>query len=137
MKTSPSIIFQSAKLGDQKLIVEELGWAQLRLNEGNEPGRVYGVSGGVLTALAFSLSLAARCNPQDWGKAANIIQIFINFLRKAPSGKIRSMNRNPRWGIYNLNPLRGWMEQTLSKIGFSRNTLISEASRPLIYLRDR
>jgi predicted acylesterase/phospholipase RssA len=126
MKTSPSIIFQSAKLGDLELIVEELGWAQILLNEGKNPDRVYGISGGVLTALAYSLSLASRRDLQDWGKAANIISIFVDFLRKAPSGKIRSVNRNPQWGFYNLNPLRRWIELNLSKIGFSRNTLISE-----------
>ncbi len=126
MKTSPSIIFQSAKLGDLELIVEELGWAQILLNEGKNPNRVYGISGGVLTALAYSLSLASRRDMQDLGKAANIISIFVDFLRKAPSGKIRSVNRNPQWGFYNLNPLRRWIELNLSKIGFSRNTLISE-----------
>lgn len=126
MKTLPSIIFQSAKLGDLELIVEELGWAQLLLNEGKNPDRVYGISGGVLAALAYSLSLASRRDPQNWGRAANIVSNFVDFLRKAPSGKIRSVNRNPRWGFYNLTPLRRWLELNLSKIGFSRNTLISE-----------
>jgi predicted acylesterase/phospholipase RssA len=126
MKNSPSIIFQSAKLGDLELIIEELGWAQILLNEGKNPDRVYGISGGVLTALAYSLSLASRRDPQDWGKAANIISIFVDFLRKASTGKIRSVNRNPQWGFYNLDPLRRWLKLNLSKIGFSRNPLISE-----------
>ena len=125
MKTSPCIIFQSAKLGDLELIAEELGWAQLLLDKGEDPARVYGISGGVLTALAYSLCLTARHDSQNWGRAADILSVFSDFLRKAPSSKIRSLNRDPRWGIYNLNPLRRWIERQLAQICFPKDTLIS------------
>ena len=133
MKTAPSIIFQSAKLGDRQLIVEELSWAQSLLDKGELPSRVYGVSGGVLAALAFSLSLAARIDPQNWGKAGNILTDFSNFLSTAPSRKIHSVNRDPRWGIYNLNPLRRWFERCLAQISHPKGTLIS-ALPVLLYI---
>jgi predicted acylesterase/phospholipase RssA len=124
-KASPSIIFQSAKLGNMELIAKELDWAQSLLDKEETPSRVYGVSGGALPALAFSLSLAARYDPKNWGKAADIIPTFSAFLRKAPSAKIRSLNHDPRWGIYNLNPLRRWIEMRLNEVGHSKDTLIS------------
>jgi len=125
IKASPSIIFQSAKLGDVELIAKELDWAQSLLDKGETPSRIYGISGGALAALAYSLSLAARVDPQDWGKAADIIPIFATFLRKASSSKLRSLNRDPRWGIYNLNPLRRWLEKRLLQAGHSKQTLLS------------
>jgi len=64
----PTIIFQSAKLGNLDKIVKELDWAESLLNDGIEPGRIFGVSGGNLTALAFGLALAARKSPDTWGK---------------------------------------------------------------------
>jgi hypothetical protein len=126
MNSSPSIIFQSAKLGDVELIANELDWAQSLLDKGGTPSRIYGVSGGVLPALAYALSLAGKCDPQNWGKAAAIIPIFSTFLRKAPSRKIRSLNRDPRWGIYNLDPLRRWIQLRLLQVGHTKDTLLSE-----------
>ena len=87
VKTSPSVIFQSAKLGDLPLIIEELDWARFLLDTGELPSRVYGVSGGILSALAYSLSLAARQDPEKWGKAANILPVFQISLRKQPPAK--------------------------------------------------
>jgi hypothetical protein len=126
IKTSPSVIFQSAKLGDLEKIEEEMRWAQFLLDRGETPGRVYGISGGVLTALAFSLSLAARQDPQKWGKADGLLSVFSNFLRTARSHKIRSLNLDPRWGVHNLHPLRRWLELQLSLIGLSKDALISQ-----------
>jgi hypothetical protein len=105
IEDSPSIIFQSAKLGDLQLIAEELGWAQSLLDDGKAPSKVYGISGGALAALTYSLSPAARYDQQNWGKAVDLISVFSSFLGTASSGKIRSLNRDPPWGIYNLNPL--------------------------------
>ncbi len=124
-KASPSIIFQSAKLGDVELITKELDWAQSLLDKEETPSRVYGISGGALPALAYSLSLAGKYDPQKWGKATDVIQVFSAFLHQASSSKIRSLNRYPRWGIYNLNPLRRWIELRLNEVGQSKDTLIS------------
>ena len=106
---SPTIIFQSGKLGDLACLVKELDWAERLLGEGVEPGRVFGVSGGNLVALAFALELAARKNPRTWGKAAGAVAEFRGFLRKARSGNIRSLKLNPWYGFYTLSPLRRWV----------------------------
>ncbi len=68
-QASPSIIFQSAKLGDVELITKELDWAQSLLDKGETPSRVYGISGGALPALAYALSLSARYDQAKLGKS--------------------------------------------------------------------
>lgn len=109
----PTIIFQSAKLGDPRHILKELDWAESLLNCGTEPGRVFGVSGGNLTALAFGLVLAARRDPRTWGKASTAIADFRAFLTHARSRDIRSPRLNPKYGFYSLNPLRKWVANYL------------------------
>lgn len=109
----PTIIFQSAKLGDPQHIIKELDWAESLLNDGIEPGRVFGVSGGNLPALAFGLALAARRDPQIWERTANAISDFRAFLHGASSRHIRSLKPNPKYGFYTLQPLRRWIVRYL------------------------
>jgi hypothetical protein len=106
---SPTIIFQSGKLGDRARLLRELDWADRLLGERVEPGRIFGVSGGNLAALAFCLALAARKSPQVWGKAHNAIAEFRDFLRRSLSWNIRSLKLNPWYGFYTLTPLRRWV----------------------------
>jgi predicted acylesterase/phospholipase RssA len=113
MTYAPSVIFQSAKLGDLSFIVRELDRAGALLEEGTPIGRIYGVSGGALTATAFALALAARKDPQRWGKASAAISDLRKFLAGSHSGQIRSLNLNPWYGRSNLNPLRKWLEKRL------------------------
>lgn len=113
MAIEPSIIFQSAKLGDLPFIVRELDRAQALLDENKPIGRVYGVSGGALVAMAFALALAAKKDPQKWGKASTAMKDFRSFLSKARGWQIRSLNLNPMYGRSNLDPLRRWLEKKL------------------------
>jgi predicted acylesterase/phospholipase RssA len=113
MTNPPSIIFQSAKLGDLPFIVKELERAEALLKAGTPVGRVYGVSGGALTATAFALALAAKKDPQLWGKAAEAVSDFRKFLAASHGWQIRSFNLNPWYGRSNLNPLRKWLEKKL------------------------
>ncbi len=123
MAVAPSIIFQASKLGDLPYIIRELDRAEKLLNEDTPVGRIYGVSGGALTATAFALALAAKRDAQKWGKAASAVKDFRDFLSKARSGRIRSFNLNPWYGRSNLNPLRKWLENRLnSYIGASKGT---------------
>jgi len=114
MPVATSVIFQASKLGDLPCIVRELDRAE-KLLEKNEPvGRIYGVSGGALTATAFALAMAAKKDAQKWGKASTAIGDFRNFLSKARGGQIRSFNTNPWYGRSNLNPLRKWLGNRLN-----------------------
>ena len=113
MAAEPSIIFQSAKLGDLPFIVRELDRAQALLSENKPVGRVYGVSGGALVAMAFGLALAAKKDPQRWGKASTAVKDFRDFFSRARGCQIRSLNLNPWYGRSNLNPLRKWLEKRL------------------------
>lgn len=110
---SPTVIFQSGKLGDIPWILKEMDWAERLLKERIEPGRIFGISGGNLAALAFSLALAARKDPQTWGKAENAIAEFRDFLRRARSWNIRSLKLNPWYGFFTLSPLRRWVSGRL------------------------
>ena len=113
MAAEPSIIFQSAKLGDLPFIVRELDRAQALLDENKPVGRIYGVSGGALVAMAFGLALAAKKDPQKWGKASTAIKDFRDFFSRARGWQIRSLNLNPMYGRSNLIPLRKWLEKRL------------------------
>ncbi len=113
MVSDTSVIFQSAKLGDLPFIVRELDRAQALLDENKPIGRVYGVSGGALVAMAFALALAAKKDPQKWGRAATAVKDLRNFLSKARGWQIRSLNLNPMYGRSNLDPLRKWLEKRL------------------------
>ena len=114
MSSVPSIIFQAAKLGDLPFIVKELDRAEALLKDGITAGRIYGVSGGALTATAYALALAAQKDPARWAKASTAISDFRSFLSKARNGQIRSLNLNPWYGRSNLNPLRKWLEKKLT-----------------------
>jgi predicted acylesterase/phospholipase RssA len=128
---SPSILFQSAKLGDIPHIIKELNWAESLLNDGFEPGRVFGVSGGNLTALSFGLALAARRSPQTWGKTVYAIADFRAFLNKAQSRDIRSVKLNPKYGFYTLRPLRKWVSKYLRAFTGRDDWNISDLGIPL------
>ena len=113
MASAPSIIFQSAKLGDLPFIVSELDRAQALLDENKPAGRIYGVSGGALVAMAFGLALAAKKDPQKWGKASTAVKDLRDFLSGARGWQIRTLNLNPMYGRSNLDPLRRWLEKKL------------------------
>ena len=114
MARAPSIIFQASKLGDLPFIVKELDRAEALPKGGIAVGRIFGVSGGALTATAYALALAAQKDPARWGKASTAISDFRTYLSKARSGQIRSFNLNPWYGRSNLNPLRKWLEKKLT-----------------------
>jgi hypothetical protein len=108
-----TVIFQSAKLGDIPQILSEFDWAADLLHQEPPIGRVYGVSAGALTALAFALSLSAQSNPHAWGNARSALSDFSGFLQKARSRDLRRFNPNPWYGPYNLHPLRRWVASRL------------------------
>jgi len=113
MISAASVIFQSAKLGDLSLIVKELDRAEALLKEERQIGRIYGISGGSLVALAFALALGAKLYPERLGKASTAINDFRKFLAGAHSVNIRCPNLNPLYGRSNLNPLRKWITARL------------------------
>jgi hypothetical protein len=130
--TPPStIIFQSAKLGDIAWILKELDWAESLLNGESNAGRIFGVSGGNLTALAFGLALAARQSPQIWGRAYNAIADFRAFLGSARSRDIRSLKLNPKYGFYTLKPLRGRVANLLRAYSGRDEWNVSDLGIPL------
>jgi hypothetical protein len=104
-----TIIFQSGKFGDLPWILKELDWAESLLGEGVGTGRIFGVSGGNLSALAFGLALAARKDPQTWGKARDAVAEFRAFLSRACGHDLRALKLNPLYGFYTLKPLRRWV----------------------------
>ncbi len=131
MGENPSIIFQSAKLGDIPEILAELRWA-VRLLAGSTPvGRVYGVSGGALVALAFALAQSNRLDPTRWQPAQAALLDFNHFLKTAPSNRIRSFDRNPKYGPYNLNPLRHWTAGRLKAYRGRTDLRLSDLPVPL------
>jgi predicted acylesterase/phospholipase RssA len=113
MSSAPSIIFQASKLGDLPFIVRELDRAEALLKENKPTGRIYGVSGGALTAMAFGLALAAKKDPDRWGKASTAIKDFRDFFSGSRGWQIRTFNINPKYGRSNLNPLRKWLGKKL------------------------
>ncbi len=137
MPSEPSIIFQSAKLGDIPFILKEFDRAEALLKEDKPIGRIYGVSGGAQVVAAFGLALAAKKDPQKWGKASTAITDFRAFLSKAHGGQIRCFNLNPWYGRSNLNPLRKWLGKRLkeyagaAKASPLHDTVISDLGIPL------
>jgi predicted acylesterase/phospholipase RssA len=115
MTSAPSVIFQASKLGDKQCILDEMHRAQALLDSGKPVGRIYGVSGGALTAMAFGLALAAKQSPEKWGKAADAVADLRNFLKKARSSEIRCLNLEPLHGPFNLNPLRRRLNALLKR----------------------
>lgn len=133
MVSTPSVIFQSAKLGNLPLIIREMDRAEILFNQGLQPGRIYGISGGALVALAFALALSSRLHPEKMGKASTAISDFRSFLSKAHSGNIRSLNFNPLYGPYNLNPLRRWLTARLKYYTGNGACRFTELGIPLYF----
>ncbi len=104
-----TVIFQAAKLGDKAFLLDEILHAKDLLEHGNRFDSVYGISGGSLPALAFSLAYSARTEPAKWGAAASALEDFYTFLRAAKSSQLRKLNSNPWYGLYNLQPLKNWL----------------------------
>ncbi|MBN1439250.1 MAG: hypothetical protein JW929_07575 [Anaerolineales bacterium] len=127
----PTVIFQSGKLGDVHRILKELDWAERLLREGINPGRIFGVSGGNLVALAFTLARAARQSPQIWGKARDAIPEFRGFLGRARSRDLRSPKLNPWYGFFTLAPLRGWIAARLRAYTGRADWMLSGLDLPL------
>jgi len=112
-ESSVSIVFQSAKLGDLSHILAELEEAQQLLAQDIRIGRIYGLSGGALVALAAGLTLAARRDAEHWGRAAPALSDLAVYLRRARSRDLRSLNLDPRYGLFALRPLRRWLANRL------------------------
>jgi hypothetical protein len=108
-----SIIFQSAKLGDVPHILAELEAAEELLQQNHLIGRIYGLTGGALVALAAGLVLASRRDAEHWGRASTALSDFASYLRCASSRHIRSLNLDPRYGPFGLQPLRRWLARRL------------------------
>ncbi|MBN2086205.1 MAG: patatin-like phospholipase family protein [Anaerolineales bacterium] len=128
-----TIVFQSAKLGDLPWILKELEWAEQLLGDGTPVGRIFGVSGGNLAALAFSLALAAQKSPSIWGKAANAPADFMRFLGRARSRDLRKLKLNPTYGFHTLAPLRRWAASRLRAYTGREDWRLSELGVP-VYL---
>lgn len=126
-----TIIFQSAKLGDLPQILKELEWAERLLGENVPAGRIFGVSGGNLAALAFSLARAARNSPNVWGKAGNAPADFRRFLGRARTSSLRALKLNPAHGFHTLDPLRRWAASRLRAYTGRDNWRLSELGVPL------
>ncbi len=131
MTEPASIVFQSAKLGDVAQILDELRWAMRLRDEAAPVGRVYGVSGGALVALAFGLAAASQRDPQRWGRANTALPDFVDLLRRARSRDIRRWNLNPKYGFYNLSPLRRWVAARLRDYTGRDNWMLSDLGIPL------
>lgn len=126
-----SVILQAAKLGDIPPILAEFASAERRLAQDVRLGRIYGLSGGSLVALALALALSARRDPAHWGRAAAALQEFAALIRSAQSRDIRRLNRNPLYGLYNLDPLRRWVAGRLRAYCGREDVWLSELSVPL------
>jgi hypothetical protein len=109
----PSVIYQAAKLGDIDRLLAEFDLAAQGRTASENPGRLYGVSGGAFLALAAGLRWASEVNPDRWGAASGALEDFRAFLRTAPSRSIRARNLNPWYGPFNLRPLRAWIDARL------------------------
>jgi hypothetical protein len=126
-----TIIFQSAKLGDLPWILKELGWAEHLLGEGVAEGRIFGVSGGNLAALAFGLARAAQKSPHIWGKARNAPADFRNFLSRAHGRDLRRLKLNPAYSFFTLQPLQRWAASRLRAYTGRDDWSLSELGVPL------
>jgi hypothetical protein len=131
LASPPTIIFQSAKLGDLPWILKELEWAERLLSGGVAAGRIFGVSGGNLAALAFGLAWAAQMSPHVWGKARNAPADFHGFLGRARSRDLRGLKLNPAHGFYTLQPLRRWVASRLRAYTGRDDWRLSELGVPL------
>jgi hypothetical protein len=134
VKSYKAIIFQSAKLGNIDQILDELLLAENILPNVNGQERIFGISGGSLTALAFGLAVSGRFDSDRWGNAQNALIEFRNFLENATSGKIRrfNLNCNLLYGRSNLNPLKKWLEKRIEFYFGDTNALLSDLAVPLL-----
>lgn len=122
-----SILFQAAKLGDMPQLLAELEWA-IELDHQDVPvERVYGVSGGSLVALAFALVQASRCDPERWLPASAAFNDFLKYLTRPGKHHIHALNLDPRYGFYNLKPLRTWLA---SRLAVYAAKLLSQPNQP-------
>lgn len=120
-----SILFQAGKLGHRQAILDELDWAERRLAEQAGITRIYGLSGGGLTATAFALAAGAARKPEVYSGCAPAIHDMRAFIAGARSTQLRRLNPNPWYGFYNLNPLRSWLERFLQRCGLDPILMIS------------
>jgi predicted acylesterase/phospholipase RssA len=128
-----TVIFQAAKLGDIPQVLAELDRAAELLAQDTPAQRVYGISAGALTALAFALFLSAQADPPAWGNARTALEDFSGFLRRAHSRDLRSLNPNPWYGFFNLRPLRLWVASRLqiyTSIDTPANLKLSQLAIP-------
>ena len=95
MSALPSLIFQASKLGNRAAILAEMEWAAQLAKDESPVGRIYGLSGGALTATAFALTCAAHREPARWGRAARALADFSDLLRRASHWDIHGLNLFP------------------------------------------
>ena len=133
MTAHKALIFQSAKLGNITHILDEFGMAEKLLPNVCGQERIFGVSGGSLTALAFALAVSAKIDPTRWGSAQGALSEFMYFLKNATSREIRrfNLNRNLLYGRSNLNPLKKWLRQRIKSYCGDENARISDLAVPL------
>jgi hypothetical protein len=128
-----SVIFQSAKLGNIPQILEEIAWAEGLLHRGEDIGRVYGISGGALVALAFALQRSSQVEPGRFGQANAALADLAGFLRTARSRDIRRLNLNPMYGLFHLRPLRRWLSSRVEMYTGQREVRLGDLPVP-VYL---
>lgn len=127
-----SLIFQAAKLGQRACLLAELAWAKTISR--TEVGRVYGLSGGALPALAFGLAWAAEKNPAQWGRAANALTDFENLVRRARHWDWHGWNALPRYGFYHLRPLRRQLARLLQTYLGRTDVRLTELGVPVYFI---
>lgn len=125
-----SILFQTGKLGHINALVKEIDWAEAQLDTENLPGRVYGSSGGCLTAAAFALECSARLPGAGFEHARGCLRELRQFLQSPPGGKLHGRSLNPAYGPFNLHPLRKWLAGRLQTWTGKDNPRLSEIPVP-------
>jgi hypothetical protein len=108
-----------------------LGWAEDLLRQRQPAGRIFGLSGGNLAALAYALALSAQVDPSTWGKAAEAVSEFRQFFSRAKNGQIRSVKPNFLHGFYELKPLRRWLAARLVAYTRRSDWNVSALAAPL------
>jgi len=128
-----ALIFQSAKLGNINHILDEFIQAEKLLPNVSGQERIFGISGGSLTALAFALIVSAKIDPTRWGSAQVALGEFRYYLKNSTNREIRrfNLNRNLLYGRSNLNPLKKWLGQRIKSYCGDENARISDLAVPL------
>jgi hypothetical protein len=124
-------LFQSAKLGEPSHLLTELEQARRLAQQDGSVRRIYGVSGGAFAALGFALAIAAQREPAEWHRAGQALEDFSAYLSSARNHQIRSLNRNPWYGLFRLTPLRHWLAERLRFYTGRDDIWISEIPAPL------